>query len=241
MTQEAFLKKIKPYVIDDMKSSGILSSLTAAQAIVESSWGNSGLTKKGNNLFGIKGTYNGQSVTMKTTEYYNGVAVRIDAPFRKYPSWAESISDHSSLFTRLNRYKNLRGETNYKVACVNVQKDGYATSPTYSNTLISVINKYKLYDWDREVLNGGSVVLTPVTYPTLRLGMTDKTLDKNYIESWQNFLFINGYYHGSIDGIFGNAMLTAVTSWQKAYGLVPDGIVGKLTWNKCMELNEKNK
>lgn len=82
-------------------------------------------------------------------------------------------------------------------------------------------------------------MLTPVTYPTLRLGMSDKTLDKNYIESWQNFLFINGYYHGAIDGVFGNAMLSAVTAWQKTYGLVPDGIIGKLTWNKCLSLMGK--
>ena len=147
---------------DFMFSISTETSLTAAQAFIESNKGNSGLTSKANNLFGIKGTYNGHSVTMKTTEYYNGKAVRVDAPFRKYPSWAESIADHSDLFNRLNRYKNLRGETNYKVACVNVQKDGYATSPTYSNTLISTINRYKLYEWDREVLGGGSVVLTPV-------------------------------------------------------------------------------
>lgn len=238
-TDTQFLNKIKPYVIADMRESRILASLTAAQAFIESNKGNSGLTTKANNLFGIKGTYNGHSVTMKTTEYYNGKAVRVDAPFRKYPSWAESIADHSDLFNRLNRYKNLRGETNYKVACVNVQKDGYATSPTYSNTLISTINRYKLYEWDREVLGGGSVVLTPVSYPTLRVGMTDKILDKNYIESWQNFLFVNGYYRGLRDGIYGNETALAVATWQKAHGLLSDGIVGPKTWEKCLSLMNK--
>ena len=44
-----------------------------AQAIVESGWGASTLSKAPNyNLFGIKGSYNGQSVYMDTWEYLNG-------------------------------------------------------------------------------------------------------------------------------------------------------------------------
>ena len=151
-TAESFLKKIKPMVIADMKKTRILASLTAAQAFIESNKGNSGLTTKANNLFGIKGEYKGQSVTMKTTEYVKGKAVRVDAAFRKYPSWVESIADHSSLFNRLARYKNLRGCVNYKKACQYVKEDGYATSPTYTQTLISCIEKYKLYEWDQEAL-----------------------------------------------------------------------------------------
>ena len=153
-TAESFLKVLKPYVLQDMKKTSILASLTAAQAFIESNKGNSGLTTKANNLFGIKGSYNGQSVTMKTTEYVNGVAVRVDAQFRKYPSWLESIADHSRLFNTSKRYENLRGCLDYKQACVNVQKDGYATSPTYANTLIKTIEKYELYEWDIEVIGG---------------------------------------------------------------------------------------
>ena len=47
---QSFLKKIKPYVIEDMRKSGILASLTAAQAFIESNKGNSGLTVQANNL-----------------------------------------------------------------------------------------------------------------------------------------------------------------------------------------------
>lgn len=54
-TANSFLAAIKPYVIEDMKKSGILASLTASQALIESNKGNSGLAVKGNNLFGIKG------------------------------------------------------------------------------------------------------------------------------------------------------------------------------------------
>jgi len=153
-TDTSFLAKLKPFVLADMRSSGILASLTAAQAFIESNKGNSGLTVKCNNLFGIKGKYKGQSGSFMTTEYYNGVKQRVMADFRKYPSWQESIADHSSLFNRLSRYSNLRGLKDYKLACKYVKDDGYATSPTYTQTLINTIEKYQLYDWDNEVLNG---------------------------------------------------------------------------------------
>lgn len=153
-TDKTFFEVLKPYVLQDMKDTGILASLTASQAFVESNKGNSGLTQKANNLFGIKGEYNGQYVIMKTTEFVNGVAVRVDAKFRKYPSWKESIADHSRLFNTSKRYTNLRGCTNYIDACRNVQLDGYATAPNYAQTLINNIEKYKLYLWDVEVMGG---------------------------------------------------------------------------------------
>lgn len=149
MTDKEFFERIKNDVIKDMKKSGILASLTASQAFIESNRGNSGLTVKANNLFGMKGTYQGQSVTMKTKEFSGGKYIVVDAAFRKYPSWEASISDHSSLFNRLDRYKNLRGLKDYVLACKYVQADGYATSPSYADTLIRTIEKYKLYEWDK--------------------------------------------------------------------------------------------
>lgn len=148
MTEQEFFARIKNDVIKDMKESGILASLTASQAYCESAHGSSGLTQKANNLFGMKGSYNGQYVTMKTKEYVNGKYITINAAFRKYPDWLSSIKDHSSLFNRLDRYKNLRGLKDYKLACRYVREDGYATSPTYTTTLLNIIERFKLYEWD---------------------------------------------------------------------------------------------
>ena len=53
LTDKQFFEKIKPMVIADYHSSKILASLTAAQAFLESRYGNSTLTIKANNLFGI--------------------------------------------------------------------------------------------------------------------------------------------------------------------------------------------
>lgn len=231
-TDITFLEKFKPYAIADMKQSGILASLTGAQGFIESKKGNSGLTVKANNLFGIKGTYNGQSVTMLTTEYYNGVAYRVNAAFRKYPSWQESVNDHSALFNRLARYKNLRGETDYVKACNNVQKDGYATSPTYSTTLLNTINKYKLYEWDAEVLGTQpkqKVETVAQHYPTLLIGSKG-----DYVLHWQKYLNQLGFACGNEDGIFGKNTRAAVIEYQRSKGLVPDGIIGAKTWESTV-------
>lgn len=148
MTSKQFFETIKPLVIDDMKRSQILASLTAAQAYKESGSGNSKLSAKDNNIFGMKGTYNGQSVTYNTKEFVNGKYITVKAVFRKYPTWADSIRDHSDLFLRLPRYKNLIGERDYKRACEKVQADGYATAPSYAIDLIRIIEQFNLYEWD---------------------------------------------------------------------------------------------
>ena len=229
-TAKSFLDTLKPYAMKDMDQTTILASLTAAQAFIESNKGNSGLTQKCNNLFGIKGKYQGQGELFWTTEYYNGVKTRVQAYFRKYPSWQESVNDHSSLFNRLARYKNLRGETDYIKACNNVKADGYATSPTYATTLIETINKYKLYEWDAEVLGVPVThqdVLKPSQYfPTLKRGSRGE-----YVLCWQKYLNLCGFYCGTEDGIFGPNTEQAVKEYQAAKGLKSDGIIGPKTWD----------
>lgn len=234
-TDQSFFAKLKPYVIQDMKDTGILASLTAAQAFIESAKGNSGLTQKANNLFGIKGNYNGECVKMLTTEYYNGIATKVYANFRKYPTWQESVNDHSGLFNRLKRYKNLRGETDYIKACNNVKADGYATSPTYATTLIEKINKFKLYEWDSEVLNN-IVVMKPALEPAEYYPVLKKGSRGTYVVAWQTFLNQLGYNCGVIDGKFGNNTKYAVQMFQSDNGLIPDGIIGAKTWNAVHEL-----
>lgn len=225
-TDIEFLNKIKADVIADMRNTKILASLTAAQAFIESNKGNSGLTTKANNLFGMKGDYNGSYVTMNTKEYVQGNYITVSAKFRKYPSWKESIADHSSLFNRLSRYTNLRGLTDYKLACKYVKDDGYATSPTYTSTLINVIEKYKLYEWDKEALADDILDLDTMgpIKPILRKG------DRNeYVRAWQTLLNMNGYGCGNADGIFGDKTEKAVIKWQQDHGMEA-GYIGLSTW-----------
>lgn len=221
-TVESFLNKFKEYAIKDMKQSGILASLTAAQALIESNKGNSGLTIKANNLFGIKGKYNGRSQKFWTTEYYNGVKTRVLADFREYPTWQESVNDHSSLFNRLKIYENLRNCQDYEEACTNVKKDGYATAPDYTRTLMSPIKKYKLWMWDYEVLKN----YAPVKLRTIRKGA-----DGGGVYLLQTLLKAAGY-NLDCDSQFGGQTDYCLREYQKAHGLTIDGICGQKTWSK---------
>lgn len=230
MTNQEFLSMLRQCAINDMRSTKILASLTGAQAIIESNWGKSGLAVKGNNLFGIKGTYNGQSITMPTTEYYNGVKTRVNAAFRKYPSWQESINDHSKLFLTSKRYANLIGCTDYRLACKYVKEDGYATSPTYTQTLINCIEKYRLYEWDNEVLNGTSTVTATNTF-TRNLKRDTRGDD---VVQLQKLLNNKNNYKLKEDGIFGPCTEAAVVHIQWENNLRIDGIVGPKTISVLM-------
>lgn len=226
---EQFLSIIKPMVIKDMQTSGILASLTAAQALIESNKGNSGLAVKGNNLFGMKGTFNGQSVTMPTKEW-NGVQyITINAQFRKYPSWQDSISDHSALFNRSARYSNLRGLKDYKAACRYVQQDGYATSPTYSQTLLKTIENYKLWTWDLEA-QGQPVELPKTGNPYSEPDKPVKLNSKGNDVRWLQYELNRHGYKLIVDGVAGNLTIGAVLDFQRKHPpLAVDGIVGPQT------------
>jgi len=50
------------------------------------------------------------------------------------------------------------------------------------------------------------------------------------VKELQQILTGQGYAVGPIDGIFGPRTQTAVQAFQRSKGLIPDGIVGPLTW-----------
>lgn len=185
-TDSEFFEKLKPYVIEDMNKSNILASLTAAQAKLESRSGNSDLTRKANNLFGIKGNYNGASVNMLTTEVINGNKVKVYADFRKYPSWLESISDHSAFLLKYKRYASIIGEKDYNQACLKMAKSGYATANwnEYYNSLISIIKKNKLYEWDKA--GNTTNYKTPESVITYNIGQTYTLASNLYIRAAAN-------------------------------------------------------
>ena len=152
--QSHFLSAIKQGAMDGAKE-GVLPSITAAQAILESGWGSSELAKApNNNLFGIKDSedWNGEIVTVPTQEYVNGDYITVNAAFRKYASWNDSVVDHAKFFTstewRKNNYRKVVNETDYRIAAQELKNAGYATDPSYAGKLISLIEAYKLYEWD---------------------------------------------------------------------------------------------
>ena len=162
--QRHFLSAIKQGAMDGAKE-GILPSITAAQAILESGWGSSQLAKApNNNLFGIKDSedWHGAIVTVPTQEYLNGDYITVNAAFRKYASWNDSVVDHAKFFTstewRKNNYRKVVNEMDYRIAAQELKNAGYATDPSYAGKLIRLIEAYKLYEWDAMCNNSISTV-----------------------------------------------------------------------------------
>lgn len=152
-----FIEEVKRNIPSNTK---ILPSVIVAQAILESARGTSELARKANNLFGIKGNYNGQSYTVKTKEYLNGKWTTVNAAFKKYPSYRESIIDHGNFFTstpwRTQNYKSVLNAKDYKTQAKALQACGYATDPQYANKLINLIETNNLSSLDGS--NGGNSV-----------------------------------------------------------------------------------
>ena len=162
--QRHFLSAIKQGAMDGAKE-GVLPSITAAQAILESGWGSSELAKApNNNLFGIKDSedWHGVIVTVPTQEYLNGDYITVNAAFRKYASWNDSVVDHAKFFTstewRKDNYRKVVNETDYRIAAQELKNAGYATDPNYPGKLIRLIEAYKLYEWDAMCNNSISTV-----------------------------------------------------------------------------------
>jgi uncharacterized FlgJ-related protein len=122
----------------------IPASITLAQGLLESGAGRSRLAREANNHFGIK-----------TPGGWTGpyILVNDDLPnekFRKYKSVRDSYEDHS-LFLLKPRYKVLftYSITDYKTWAKGLKKCGYATSPTYAESLIRIIEMYSLHQFDK--------------------------------------------------------------------------------------------
>jgi flagellum-specific peptidoglycan hydrolase FlgJ len=124
-----------------------------AQAIIESDSGNSGLSQApNNNLFGIKGAYNGNSVTMSTEEDNGaGHLYTIDSAFRKYQTKEESLQDYANLLRgdMSHYYKAWKENAATYQDAAKALQGTYATSTVYADTICAVIEAYDLTRYDK--------------------------------------------------------------------------------------------
>lgn len=152
--KQSFINQIIPEAHKVQKKYHILPSITIGQAILESDWGNSTLSKNYYNLFGIKANHKKDAyVILKTKEYKNNKPYIKKAKFKRYNNYNESIEDHSKLLkygTSWNskQYREVIDAGHFKQAALKLQTSGYATDPSYTKKLINLIRKYKLYQLD---------------------------------------------------------------------------------------------
>lgn len=141
--------------LQGMELHGLFPSVIIAQAILESSWGESALAKTYNNHFGMKkgsgtnyGGWNGKTVTLKTGEVINGQSITIDGVFRVYPDLRSSIVDHNGLFYTLSRYKDVLTATTPREQITAIKNGGYATATNYVDSVMRVIDSNNLTRFD---------------------------------------------------------------------------------------------
>lgn len=155
-TTDQFLKKIADDAQEIGQKEGIYASVMMAQAILESGSGNSLLSSEPNhNLFGIKGSYKGSSVTFNTLEQdSSGQSYQIRAQFRKYPSYKESLEDYADLIKNgltgnPDFYKpTWKSETKDYKEATKYLEGRYATDRQYSQKLNAIIEAYDLAKYD---------------------------------------------------------------------------------------------
>ncbi|HGV8442748.1 TPA: LysM peptidoglycan-binding domain-containing protein [Enterococcus faecium] len=151
----AFITEIATYAQPIAQANDLYASVMIAQAVVESGWGSSALSQAPYyNLFGIKGSYQGQTVYMDTLEFLNNQWVNKKEPFRQYPSFAESFNDNAYVLRNTsfgNGYyyagtwkSNTRSYTD-ATACLTGR---YATDPGYASKLNNIITTYGLTQYD---------------------------------------------------------------------------------------------
>ena len=148
-----FIETIGPIIQEEAKARGYrVCSAIIAQAAVESNYGLSVLSARFFNFFGMKcgSSWKGPSVNMATKEEVNSTLVNIRDNFRVYRSLEEGVSGYFD-FISTNRYSNLKGATSAKEYLELIKKDGYATSSSYVNTCMSVVNRYSLESYDEGV------------------------------------------------------------------------------------------
>lgn len=194
-----FIESVAQGAINGWTKYGVLPSVTVAQAILESGWGQSALSTQAHNLFGIKGSYNGQYVTMQTREVYNGQSYYIYDNFRKYANNSESVEDHGNFLYSNSRYANLLDDQSYASVARKLQADGYATDPSYASSLIKLVEMYNLTQLDNIAFSGKQPVI-------------NNKNDYNYSNSG-NADSSNGYYTvQSGDTLSGIALKFSTTS-----------------------------
>lgn len=144
-----YITAYKEIAMNEMLRSGVPASITLAQGILESSYGESELCKKSNNHFGIKCKENWTGEKTYHDDDTKGEC------FRVYPTAEESYKDHSDFLKNRPYYAFLfkLDPTDYEGWAKGLKKAGYATEKDYPQKLIKIINDYNLQAYTLTALN----------------------------------------------------------------------------------------
>lgn len=162
---EEFIESIGDKAREVGQEYNLYASVMIAQAILETGSGTSKLSQSPNyNLFGIKGSYKGQSANFYTNEDNGkGQLYTIQASFRKYPSYKESFEDYAELLTNEKEgngkfYKGvLKSQAKDYQEATKFLTGRYATDTQYDQKLNKLIETYDLTFFDKKLEKQGSI------------------------------------------------------------------------------------
>lgn len=227
--QNKFIAEIAPVIAKYAAQYGYsVTSVTIAQACIESGFGNA-WSRRNNNYFGIKyGTWVKRSaiaskitvVQARTNEEYRvGQLTSIIDGFCKCPNMDTGVALYYEFLRVNSRYRNLKECKTAAEFANTIKADGYATSSSYVQNLLNCVRACGLekYDGKRVENTSGSSVRT--------LRRKDRGED---VKHMQEMLITCGYSCGpaGADGIFGTGTFVALCAFQKASGIAVDGIYG---------------
>lgn len=229
MKKSEFIPTIAPIVIAENNKRGnpLFSSVVIAQAICESGWGQSKIMMKANAIFGIKATssWKGKVYNAQTQECYDGKTyTNISACFRAYNSLAESISDYFDLILGLSRYKNAINASSPLECIKAIKNGGYATSPTYVNTIMSIINSNDLTKYDNIKIDVENV---------------EKPVDKKTNEEIANDIMYKENYDGWGVGELRKQKLTDAGYDYYEIQAIINSKYGKVASEQCLKVGDK--
>lgn len=195
MGKKEFIARVSIVAKEGYIKYSILPSLTIAQAILESSWGEKHI---GNNIFGIKAgkSWTGK-VAIRETKEWNGTRYIItEARFRAYDSFEDSTRDYLKLIGQSKRYEKVKKARDYKEASRLIYEAGYATDPKYSEKLINIIETNKLYQYDRlsDPVDSISDWAVEAWNWAIGKGITDGKNPKDYLTREQGITMLYRFY-----------------------------------------------
>lgn len=152
MSNQDFINKIVAGAKKGYEKYGILPSVTIAQAINESGWGNSYLARTDNNLFGIKYPGN-HSPDLKISQ--GTYATDDGGYYTHYESWSDSVEDHGYFLANNSRYKAAIGLKDPSAQVRAIADAGYATESNYYSITMEILSENNLNQYDSGTYNGG--------------------------------------------------------------------------------------
>lgn len=160
LTTEQFVLTIGEQAREIGQTEHLYASVMIAQAILESGSGSSDLSSPPNyNLFGIKGDYNGNSVSYPTQEDDgSGNLYTTQASFKVYGNYQESLADYATLLTDGVSWDNQFYAGTWKTNTTSYQdatsalEGSYATDTSYAEKLNGLIETYNLTTYDEPLV-----------------------------------------------------------------------------------------